>query len=95
VLRSLSRNDHDGTTRLATVEIWTTLRSPKVAHTAHGAHMADSEEEPVMLPFADKAGTGWHVVIRYHKGHERRIEGFTTEKEALEWIIANSKQVDE
>jgi hypothetical protein len=62
---------------------------------AHGAHMADSEEEPVMLPFPDKVGTGWHVVIRYHKGHERRIEGFTTEKEALEWIIANSKQVDE
>jgi len=46
-----------------------------------------------MLPFRDKVGTGWHVVIRYHKGHERRIEGFTTEKEALEWIIANSKQV--
>jgi|ERR1700730_10428901 hypothetical protein len=85
----------DGTTRLATVEIRTTLRAPKVARTAHGARMADSEEEPVMLPFRDKMGTGWHVVIRYHKGHERRIEGFTTEKEALEWIIANSKQVDE
>jgi hypothetical protein len=69
--------------------------TPKVPRTAHGAHMADSEEEPVMLPFADKVGTGWHVVIRYHKGHERRIEGFTTEKEALEWIVANSKQVDE
>jgi hypothetical protein len=79
---------------LAKVEIRTTL-PPKVARTAYGAHMADSEEEPVMLPFRDKVGTGWHVVIRYHKGHERRIEGFTTEKEALEWIIANSKQVDE
>ena len=84
----------DGTTRLATVGIRTTLHS-RSARTAHGARMVDSEEEPVMLPFRDKMGTGWHVVIRYHKGHERRIEGFTTEKEALEWIIANSKQVDE
>jgi hypothetical protein len=56
--------------------------------------MADSEEEPAMLPFQDKAGTGWHVVIRYHKGHERRIDGFATENEALDWIIENSKQVD-
>ena len=80
----------DGSTRLATVGNRTTLRPPKVARTAHGAYMADSEEEPVMLPFRDKVGTGWHVVIRYHKGHERRIEGFTTENEALEWIIANS-----
>ena len=61
---------------------------------AHSAHMAPSEEEPVMLPFQDKAGTGWHVVIRYHEGHERRIEGFATEKEALDWIVANSSQVD-
>jgi hypothetical protein len=67
---------------------------PKVARTTHGPHMTDSEEETVMLPFRDKVGMGWHVVIRYHKGHERRIEGFSTEKEALEWIIANSKQVD-
>jgi hypothetical protein len=58
--------------------------------------MADPEkEEPVMLPFPDKAGTGWHVVIRYHEGHERRIEGFATEKEALDWIVANAGQVDE
>jgi hypothetical protein len=56
--------------------------------------MADSEEVAVMLPFRDKEGTGWHVVIRYHQGHERRIDGFTTEKEALEWIIANSDQAD-
>jgi hypothetical protein len=56
--------------------------------------MADLDEEPVMLPFQDKEGGGWHVVIRYHAGHERRIEGFTTEKEALDWIIANSNQVD-
>ena len=56
--------------------------------------MANSEEEPVMLPFRDKAGSGWHVVIRYHAGHERRIEGFATEKDALDWIIANFKQVD-
>jgi hypothetical protein len=56
--------------------------------------MAGFEEEPVMLPFQDKGGTGWHVVIRYHPGHERRIDGFATEKEALDWIIANSEQVD-
>ena len=56
--------------------------------------MTDSEEEPVMLPFQDKEGTGWHVVIRYHEGHERRIDGFATEQEALDWIVTNSKQVD-
>jgi hypothetical protein len=56
--------------------------------------MADSEEEPVMLPFQDKVGTGWHVVIRYHQGHERRVDGFATETEALDWIIANSKQAE-
>jgi hypothetical protein len=56
--------------------------------------MTDAEEEPVMLPFQDKVGTGWHVVIRYHEGHERRIEGFATEREALDWIVTNSKQVD-
>jgi hypothetical protein len=56
--------------------------------------MADSDEEAVMLPFQDKEGIGWHVVIRYHQGHERRIDGFTSEKEALDWIITNSTQVD-
>jgi hypothetical protein len=56
--------------------------------------MADPEEQPVMLPLQDKGGTGWHVVIRYHQGHERRIDGFATEEEALEWIMANSGQVD-
>jgi hypothetical protein len=56
--------------------------------------MAESKEEPVIVPFPDKEGTGWHVVIRYHQGHERRIEGFATQKEALDWIIANSEQVD-
>ncbi len=46
--------------------------------------MAEPEkEQPVMLPFADKAGTGWHVIVRYHEGHERRIDGFATEQEAL------------
>jgi hypothetical protein len=61
---------------------------------AHSVDMTESKEEPIMLPFQDKQGTGWHVVIRYHTGHERRIEGFATEKEALDWIIANSKEVD-
>jgi hypothetical protein len=53
-----------------------------------------NHEEPVMLPFRDKEGTGWHVIIRYHAGHERRVDGFTSEEDALNWIIANSKQVD-
>ena len=57
--------------------------------------MAEPEkEQPVMLPFADKAGTGWDVIVRYHEGHERRIDGFATEQEALEWIVANSGEVD-
>lgn len=64
------------------------------ADKVHTAYMANSEEEPVMLPFQDRTGTGWHVVVRYHEGHERRIDGFATENEALDWIIANSKQVD-
>lgn len=55
----------------------------------------DPEEAPVMLPFQDQGGTGWHVVIRYHQGHERRIDGFATEEEALEWIVANAGQVDQ
>jgi hypothetical protein len=57
--------------------------------------MVDAEkEEPIMLPFADKEGTGWHVVVRYHEGHERRIDGFATEQEAVDWIMANSKEVE-
>jgi hypothetical protein len=66
-------------------------------HTGNGgsATMADPEEKPVMLPFADKTGTGWHVVIRYHEGHERRIDGFASEREAIDWIVANAPQVDE
>jgi hypothetical protein len=61
---------------------------------AHIPRMADSNEEPVMQPFQDKVGTGWHVVIRYHEGHERRIEGFATESEAVDWITANATQMD-
>jgi hypothetical protein len=58
-------------------------------------NMADPEkEQPVMLPFADKTGTGWHVIVRYHEGHERRIDGFATEQEALAWIVTNSGEVD-
>ncbi len=56
---------------------------------------SEKKPEPVMLPFQDKEGPGWHVVIRYHTGHERRIDGFASENEALEWIVENSKQVDE
>jgi hypothetical protein len=58
-------------------------------------NMVDSDEKPVMEPFPDKTGTGWHVIIRYREGHERRIEGFSTEAEAIDWIVANSAQVDE
>jgi hypothetical protein len=53
-----------------------------------------NEEEPVMLPFQDKEGLGWHVVIRYHEGHERRVDGFASEQEALDWIIANATQIN-
>jgi len=56
--------------------------------------MAQANEQPVMLPFQDKDGTGWHVVIRYHTGHERIVEGFATEEEALNWIITNAAQVE-
>ena len=59
----------------------------------HSIAMAN-HEEPVMLPFRGKEGTGWHVIIRYHEGHERRVDGFSSEEDALNWIIANSKQVD-
>jgi hypothetical protein len=58
------------------------------------AGMVESSEEPVMEPFEDMSGTGWHVVIRYHEGHERRIDGFASKSEAVDWITANSTQVD-
>ena len=57
--------------------------------------MADSNEEPMMLPFRDREGSGWHVIIRYHSGHERRIEGFATEAEAMAWMVENAKQIDQ
>ena len=47
-----------------------------------------------MMPFQNQAGTGWHVIVRYHQGHERRIEGFATKDEAVDWISANATQVD-
>ena len=53
-----------------------------------------SEPQPVMEPFPDKTGTGWHVIIRYHEGHERRIEGFAIKDEAVDWITANATQLD-
>ena len=57
--------------------------------------MANSDERPVMEPFPDKTGTGWHVVIRYREGHERLIEGFASKAEAVDWIEANAGQVKE
>jgi hypothetical protein len=50
---------------------------------------------PVMEPFPDKTGTGWHVVVRYREGHERLIEGFASKAEAVDWIEANVAQVKE
>ena len=57
--------------------------------------MTDFKEQPVMQPYPDKLGTGWHVVIRYPKEPEREITGFSTEEEALDWIIANADELDE
>jgi hypothetical protein len=62
---------------------------------AHTAAMTHPEETPVMEPFPDKTGTGWHVVIRYREGHERLIEGFSSKAEAVDWIEANVGQVRE
>jgi hypothetical protein len=56
--------------------------------------MADSDEQPVMEPFQDNVGTGWHVVIRYPQSHERRIDGFGSRVEAVDWITTNSGQLD-
>ncbi len=57
--------------------------------------MTDTNKPPVMIPFKDQAGSGWHVIIRYHAGHERRIEGFSTEEEAEAWIVENANELDE
>jgi hypothetical protein len=46
-----------------------------------------------MLPFRDKGG-GLARGIGFHESHERRVDGFASETEALDRIIANSKQVD-
>jgi hypothetical protein len=55
----------------------------------------EQQQKPVMLPFRDKDGPGWHVIIRYPEGHERRIDGFATEEEATAWIVDNADQLDE
>ena len=77
----------------AVVFLGVALETAKV----HIARMADanSDEKPVMMPFQNQVGTGWHVIVRYHQGHERRIEGFATKDEAVDWISANATQVDE
>jgi hypothetical protein len=62
---------------------------------AHIARTAQPHEAPVMEPFLHKEGTAWRVIIRYHEGHERRIEGFASKAEAVDWIEANATQVDE
>jgi hypothetical protein len=55
--------------------------------------MTKPHEEPVMLPFQNKDGPGWHVVIRYREGHERRVDGFASEQEALAWIVENAREI--
>jgi hypothetical protein len=62
----------------------------------HSAGMDDTEKQPpVMLPFRDKDGPGWHVIIRYHTGHERRIDGFATEQDAMAWMVENAGELDQ
>jgi hypothetical protein len=53
------------------------------------------EPKPIMEPFPDKTGTGWHVVIRYPAGHERLIEGFSSNDEAVDWIVDNASVLNE
>ncbi len=62
---------------------------------AHSPRMTQPHEKPVMEPFPDKDGTGWHVIIRYREAPERRIEGFASKAEAVDWIEANATQVEE
>jgi hypothetical protein len=57
--------------------------------------MAETDDKPVMEPFPDKEGAGWHVIIRYPHGHERRIDGFASRSEAVDWIVDNASQLDE
>jgi hypothetical protein len=57
--------------------------------------MADSDDKPVIEPFPDKEGTGWHVIIRYPHGHERRIDGFASRGDAVDRIVENGSQLDE
>ena len=79
--------------RLAKVTGLREIRKQSPAKVGIVGFMADPEELPVMEPFPDKVGTGWHVVIRYHEGHERRIEGFATKAEAVDWITENATQL--
>ena len=94
---SLNKPGHD---EGASYEHWPCAHSSKPtleSETARGhtGRMANSDETPVMEPFPDKTGTGWHVVIRYREGHERLIEGFAGKAEAVDWIEANAGQVRE
>ena len=57
--------------------------------------MANPNELPVVQAFPDRVGSGWHVIIRYHQGPERRVEGFSTQDEALQWIVENSQELDQ
>jgi len=73
----------------------TTIATSGIRETSMANGDETPSEKPVMEPFPDKTGTGWHVVIRYHAGHERLIEGFSNKSEAVDWIIANSDEVEE
>jgi len=61
---------------------------------SHIGGMTDPNAKPLVMPVRDKDGTGWHVIIRYHEGHERRIEGFSSEEEAVDWIVANAGEIE-
>ena len=43
--------------------------------------MVDFDEKPVMEPFPDK------VIIRYHEGHERRIEAMMVPRRAVTAVL--------
>jgi hypothetical protein len=38
----------------------------------------------------DDNGTGWHVVITRPNGRVERRDGFVSDSEAHDWIVANS-----
>jgi len=65
------------------------------AYCPHGRTLKKNpKKKPVMLPFQDKTGPGWHVVIRYHHGGER-LGGWIRESKkrgfGVDWLPTRSK----